>query len=94
MGRTQIVRNLVVLYFWDNSKHEMKNLELPFKGRANNETLRDYIQAWHKSLECGGCNYHLSESLGFVPYVSRASVRSQISGKILAVFNAPMFMQV
>lgn len=60
-------------------------------GRANAENLERWILVYGKSFGPGGVNFHVSESLGYLPYPNRAVLRRQPFGGDVAVWTAPPF---
>ena len=47
---------------------------LPNCGAPTEENLFEQVKVLAKSLEKGGCNYHLTESRGYIPYPAKASI--------------------
>lgn len=96
MGKSQIVRNLVVLCVFNNTKKGLEFIEMPWdgKGQATAQNLEKFVLAWNQSVKPGGCNAHLSESKGFCPFPNSAFIKSQITKKIVARWQAPKFMEV
>lgn len=76
------------LEIYDNSGRHSQS----WNGRASEKRLNDYILTYGKSLESGGVNFHLSKSLGFIPYPNKAEIIEQRSGQVVTRWNAPMFM--
>lgn len=62
-----------------------------WKGRANAGTLERWVVSYAKSLELGGCNEHISLSLGHIPYPRKARIVRQATGKVVAEWQAGMF---
>jgi len=54
----------------------------PWEGRASLQNLVLWIAEYSKSLEPGGSNQHISQSLGYVPYPLAAQIINQKTGRI------------
>ena len=65
---------------------------LSWTGKASKRALLDWIDSYHKSLESNGCNAHISEALGFVPYIIEAKIIRQSTDEVELQWNAPAFM--
>lgn len=52
--------------------------------------MEGFLRIFMKSYEVGGVNFHISESLGFVPYPNKVTFKKY--GQVQYVWNAPMFM--
>ena len=63
-------------------------------GRATAERLEKYIADFIDSLKVGGCNYHISKQVGWMPIPSKAEIINQKTGEVVAVWNAPKFMVI
>jgi hypothetical protein len=65
------------------------------KGRPTEENLAEYVSAYVESLKVGGCNYHVSKALGFMPIPNWARiVLNDGSRKPVVEWKAPMFMVI
>lgn len=61
-------------------------------GKPTAANLEKWVMAYAKSLEIGGCNEHISKSLGHIPYPRRAVVReNKPGGAVVAEWKAGMF---
>lgn len=60
-------------------------------GRPTDATLSKYVFTYAKSLEPGGCNWHLSQALGVLPYPTAAKVIRQATGEVVATWRAAPF---
>jgi hypothetical protein len=64
-------------------------------GRPTAKNLERWVAEYHRSLEPGGVNVHISRSLGYVPYLNSARiVHNDGSNEVVAEWHAPMFMAV
>lgn len=61
-------------------------------GRPSEQALEQWVMRYAESLEPGGANAHVSQSLGFVPYPTSAKVIRQETGDVVAQWSAPPFM--
>lgn len=61
-------------------------------GKPTTANLEKWITAYHESLKLGGCNEHLSRSLGYLPTLKAAKIIRQSTGEVMAEWNAPAFM--
>ena len=56
------------------------------------EKLEAWVMKYAKSLESGGVNYHLSLSLGYIPYPNHVKVvLNDGSGQVVCEWKAAMF---
>lgn len=61
-------------------------------GRPTEANLEKWVMTFAKSLEAGGVNAHLSESLGYVPYPRTVVVKMNYTGgPVVASWKAAMF---
>lgn len=67
MGRTRIPKYRLIM---DD------RTTLTWDGKVSDRLLENYVIAYAKSLEHGGANFHISESLGYVPYPDEARVET------------------
>ena len=67
---------------------------LLWRGRATYKRLEDYVMTYAESRKPGGCNAHISEGLGYIPYPKHAQIEYNNPGYpvIVVEWNAPMFM--
>jgi membrane-bound lytic murein transglycosylase MltF len=49
-------------------------------GHVTDQNLEKFVMAYAKSLEHGGANAHISESLGHIPYPRYAEIRHNYHG--------------
>jgi hypothetical protein len=62
-------------------------------GQPTADNLEKYVEAFGKSMNPGGCNAHLSDGLGYIPYPTSAYIKeNRPGGTVLAEWKAPMFM--
>lgn len=65
---------------------------LMWTGKPTSERLREHVMQYAKSLEPGGCNAHISEGLGYIPYPSKAWIETNGRDSItVAEWKAAMF---
>jgi hypothetical protein len=60
-------------------------------GKPTAENLRIYVMKYAKSLEAGGCNEHISQALGRIPYPSAMWIIRQSNNSVVASWKAAMF---
>lgn len=61
-------------------------------GKPTDANLEAWRVLMNQSMLPGGCNEHVSKSVGFIPHVSKATIRNQKTGKLnVATAKAPMF---
>jgi hypothetical protein len=60
-------------------------------GRPNDTNLANHVFDFARSLERGGVNEHLSDSLGFIPYPTKACIKDQFTGQVVATWEAASF---
>jgi hypothetical protein len=61
-------------------------------GRPTVANIEKWVMAFAKSLEVGGSNAHLSESLGYIPYPRTVVVKyNERNGVVVASWKAAMF---
>lgn len=66
-----------------------------WSGKATNKRLDEYIDKYIQSLQSGGCNFHISKSLGFIPVPYKAQITFNYhGGAVVAEWQAPMFMAI
>lgn len=58
------------------------------------EALEASIVKYLKSFEIGGCNQHISKSLGHIPVVTEAKLVHVPTGNVITTWKAPMFWVV
>jgi hypothetical protein len=63
-------------------------------GKPTTANIETYIYKFIESLKPSGCNYHISQSLGYLPIPNAAKIIRQKSSKIVAEWKAPMFMVI
>lgn len=63
-------------------------------GKPTAENLARFVAQYIRSLEPGGVNYHVSQSLGHVPYPDYAKIVVNGSWTVVAEWKAPAFMAV
>ena len=73
--------NMGTTYTWDGKIH----------GRANEANLEKWRKALNASFQPKGVNWHVSDSLGVVPHICRATLIRQRTGEVVAEVTAPMF---
>jgi hypothetical protein len=67
---------------WDTKRH----------GKPTAAKLERVVMEYAKSLEAGGCNAHISQALGYIPYPRWARVRRNVwDGHTVAEWKAAMF---
>lgn len=67
---------------WDTKRH----------GKPTAAKLEEWVMAYAKSLEAGGCNAHISQALGHIPYPRWARARLNYpGGAVVAEWKAAMF---
>ena len=52
----------------------LDNQIMIWRGKATQKELKNFVFAYAKSLEIGGCNDHVSKMLGYIPYPSEARI--------------------
>ena len=57
-------------------------------GRATSKNLARYCDAMNGSFESGGCNEHISKSLGYTAKITGARLVHQFSGDVIATWAA------
>jgi len=48
-------------------------------GKPTNDNLETYVYRLGKSYEINGCNEHISNAIGYVPYPSKAFVETNVA---------------
>lgn len=61
------------------------------RGKPTLKKLKEWVEVYGKSLEIGGCNEHISQSLGYVPYPHNVKIFSSKTRKIVVEWTAGMF---
>jgi len=64
---------------------------IPGYGKPNFDNLVKFIRGYSRSLEKGGSNEHISNSLGYVPYPQWARIVRQSDGHVMAEWKAGLF---
>jgi hypothetical protein len=84
------------LEYYDSTQSGMKMIVWSVKdyGNTTEKNIGIFVHKLIESLKTGGCNDHLSKVLGFIPIPYKAQIVNQFSGEIVAVWNAPMFMEI
>jgi hypothetical protein len=59
-------------------------------GQPTEANLEKWVERFNAALKPGGCNEHLGDRAR----VTRASVRDQFSGEVLATYEVPLFQVV
>jgi hypothetical protein len=77
MGHTHTPKYVVVL---DGRDDQAMSWRVTDHGHANDKNLERFVMAYAKSLESGGANAHISESLGRIPYPRTAEIRHNYHG--------------
>jgi hypothetical protein len=68
---------------------------LTVHGKPTAENLAKFVDAYCRSLEKGGSNFHVSAAAGHIPYPNWARVEeNRPNGRVVAEWKAPMFMAV
>jgi len=62
-----------------------------WRGRATEQRLEVAVHAENKSFLPGGVNAHVANNLGAVPYIYKAKIINQMTGEVVAEYNAPAF---
>lgn len=65
-----------------------------WSGPTTIERLALWIQAGIDSMKVGGCNEHVSKSLGYLPVPHKARIIRQATGETVATWKAPAFMAI
>ena len=72
MGRSITPKYRVILdgqaMCWDSKRN----------GRPSNSNLKRWVMAYASSLHLGGCNDHISKSLGYIPYPNIARIETNV----------------
>lgn len=93
MGKSITPKYIIVI--WDNPKISPNAMVWDCRGKKPTEKqLDDYITVYINSLKVGGCNYHITESLGYIPVPYRAHIVNQKTNEIVVKWNAPAFMAI
>jgi hypothetical protein len=77
MGKHTIPKYVVVL---DGKAGEAMSWRVQEYGQASAKNLEKFVMTYAKSLESGGVNAHISETLGFIPYPRTAEIRFNFRG--------------
>lgn len=77
MGNHSTPKYVVVL---DGKADQALSWYVKDHGQANDANLERFVMAYAKSLESGGANAHISESLGHIPYPRTAEIRFNYHG--------------
>jgi hypothetical protein len=77
MGKHHIPKYVVVL---DGKADQCLSWYVKDYGHATDKNLEIFVMRYAKSLEHGGVNAHISESLGYIPYPRRAEIRHNYHG--------------
>lgn len=65
---------------------------MTWQGRASVSLLEDLVKAYAASLEIGGCNEHISKSLGHIPYPNKARIETNSRDpRVICVWEAAKF---
>ncbi len=62
-----------------------------WSGHATAKRLEAHTRHLNKSFRAGGCNGHLAEPMGFIPYLSSATIIRQYDGHTMCTWEAPAF---
>lgn len=69
-----------------------------WNSKTAGQPTRNNLERWRKtmnaSMKLGGCNEHVSLSLGFMPHISMATLVNQKTNRIAVEVVAPMFEEV
>jgi hypothetical protein len=60
-------------------------------GSPSEESLMQALQGIVDSYKTNGCNFHVSQSLGHIPFPTQAKVVNVKTGETIVSWNAPMF---
>jgi len=63
-------------------------------GKPTTKKLEEYIYKLIDSYKIGGCNEHISLTLGYMPIPNKARIINQKTGDIVIEWNAPVFMEI
>ena len=77
MGNRHIPKYVVV---FDGKADQAMSWHVCEHGHANEKNLHKFVMAYARSLERGGANAHISESLGHIPYPRYAEIRFNYRG--------------
>jgi hypothetical protein len=89
MGKTVTPKFVVVL---DGKNAESMTWDSKSAGQPNAANLEKFVMVFAKSLEAGGCNVHISEALGYIPYPRTAVIKHNYpGGAVVASWKAGMF---
>ena len=89
MGKSKIVKYVVAVY--ENPNQLIPN-RIVYDGKPNKNGLDNWVDAYVQSLKSGGVNYHITESLGYIPIPCYAELIDQVHNSVVASRTAPMFM--
>lgn len=62
-----------------------------WSGRVSAKRLADYVQALADSLKLGGCNDHITKSLGYLSVPVKAEIIHQQSREVVQTWEAATF---
>lgn len=84
-----------VVKYWDQLGQHKVIWSPRVRGQRPKEgSAEEWRQTMNQSLKSGGCNYHLSESHGFLVHVHRVQIWNQIKNIMVEEAKMPMFEQV
>lgn len=63
-------------------------------GRANEKNLEKFMAGYNKSFQESGVNYLLSVNAGYIMYAHRSRIVRQVTGEVVATWNAPAFQEI
>jgi len=69
----------------------LRTIRAVWRGRATQQRLDAWLQAYVKSLCPGGVNAHVSKALGYIPYPSALKIIRQSTGDCVAEWKAAPF---
>jgi len=65
-----------------------------WSGRATEKRLQDHIESLNESFLPGGINGHVSKSRNVIVQIHEARLVEQSTGRVVAVWKAPLFQVI
>jgi hypothetical protein len=77
--------------FWDCKGVKAQQA---WRGKATKKALAEWVWAYDDSLKVGGVNFHVSQMLKYIPFVSKAIIVRQADNTIMTAWTMPMFQVI